>query len=309
MQVREQWSLLRLPSRSLSYATLNYIFFDMKALVTFLLLWVMALPTCATGILYKKTDSVRVERIIKKASAIKSRSDVIVFIGKQLVGTPYVAHTLEQGEERLVINTSELDCTTFVENVLAMYLCVKNGKHRFADFCDYIRQVRYDKGLVSYPSRLHYFTSWIASNTDKGLVEEVSTPTPPFSATQTISVGYMSANPDKYDALRGNSQMVRVIAASEKSINGRRYKYIPKQRLNDSRLLAKYVRSGDIIALTTNKKGLDISHVGYAVWMNGSLHLMNASSIHHKVVIEPMTMYQYAKRHPSQTGIRVIRVL
>ncbi len=309
MQVREQWSLLRLPSRSLSYATLNYIFFDMKALVTFLLLWVMALPTCATGILYKKTDSVRVERIIKKASAIKSRSDVIVFIGKQLVGTPYVAHTLEQGEERLVINTSELDCTTFVENVLAMYLCVKNGKHRFADFCDYIRQVRYDKGMVSYPSRLHYFTSWIASNTDKGLVEEVSTPTPPFSATQTISVGYMSANPDKYDALRGNSQMVRVIAATEKSINGRRYKYIPKQRLNDSRLLAKYVRSGDIIALTTNKKGLDISHVGYAVWMNGSLHLMNASSIHHKVVIEPMTMYQYAKRHPSQTGIRVIRVL
>ena len=307
--MREQWSLLRLPSRSLSYATLNYIFFDMKALVTFLLLWVMALPTCATGILYKKTDSVRVERIIKKASAIKSRSDVIVFIGKQLVGTPYVAHTLEQGEERLVINTSELDCTTFVENVLAMYLCVKNGKHRFADFCDYIRQVRYDKGMVSYPSRLHYFTSWIASNTDKGLVEEVSTPTPPFSATQTISVGYMSANPDKYDALRGNSQMVRVIAATEKSINGRRYKYIPKQRLNDSRLLAKYVRSGDIIALTTNKKGLDISHVGYAVWMNGSLHLMNASSIHHKVVIEPMTMYQYAKRHPSQTGIRVIRVL
>ena len=281
----------------------------MKALVTFLLLWVMALPTCATGILYKKTDSVRVERIIKKASAIKSRSDVIVFIGKQLVGTPYVAHTLEQGEERLVINTSELDCTTFVENVLAMYLCVKNGKHRFADFCDYIRQVRYDKGMVSYPSRLHYFTSWIASNTDKGLVEEVSTPTPPFSATQTISVGYMSANPDKYDALRDNSQMVRVIAATEKSINGRRYKYIPKQRLNDSRLLAKYVRSGDIIALTTNKKGLDISHVGYAVWMNGSLHLMNASSIHHKVVIEPMTMYQYAKRHPSQTGIRVIRVL
>ena len=309
MQVREQWSLLRLPSRSLSYATLNYIFFDMKALVTFLLLWVMALPTCATGILYKKTDSVRVERIIKKASAIKSRSDVIVFIGKQLVGTPYVAHTLEQGEERLVINTSELDCTTFVENVLAMYLCVKNGKHRFADFCDYIRQVRYDKGMVSYPSRLHYFTSWIASNTDKGLVEEVSTPTPPFSATQTISVGYMSANPDKYEALRGNRQMVRVIAATEKSINGRRYKYIPKQRLNDSRLLAKYVRSGDIIALTTNKKGLDISHVGYAVWMNGSLHLMNASSIHHKVVIEPMTMYQYAKRHPSQTGIRVIRVL
>ena len=79
---------------------------------------------------------------------------VMAFYAKQLLGTPYVAHTLEGDREWLTIDIDELDCTTFVENVLAMYLCVKNGKHRFADFCDYIRQVRYDKGLVSYPSRL-----------------------------------------------------------------------------------------------------------------------------------------------------------
>ena len=41
---------------------------------------------------------------------------------------------------------------------------------------------------------------------------------------------------------------------------------------------------------------------------DGKLHLLNASSIHKKVVLEPMTLYQYMQKHPVQTGIRVIRL-
>ena len=69
------------------------------------------------------------------------------------------------------------------------------------------------------------------------------------------------------------------------------------------------IRDGDIIAITTSKAGLDVSHVGFAVWgKDGRLHLLNASSIHKKVILEPMTLYQYMQKHPSQTGIRVIRL-
>ena len=60
---------------------------------------------------------------------------------------------------------------------------------------------------------------------------------------------------------------------------------------------------------STSKAGLDVSHVGFAVWgKDGRLHLLNASSIHKKVILEPMTLYQYMQKHPSQTGIRVIRL-
>ena len=57
------------------------------------------------------------------------------------------------------------------------------------------------------------------------------------------------------------------------------------------------------------KKGLDTSHLGFAVWKEGRLHLLNASSIHKKVVLEPMTLRQYMQKHPSQLGVRVVRVI
>ena len=37
--------------------------------------------------------------------------------------------------------------------------------------------------------------------------------------------------------------------------------------------------------------------------------MLNASQIHKKVVEEPMTLYRYMQKHPSQTGIRIVRVM
>ena len=50
-----------------------------------------------------------------------SIGDLVVRIGETFIGTPYAPHTLEApGEEGLVIELEELDCVTFVENVLAL---------------------------------------------------------------------------------------------------------------------------------------------------------------------------------------------
>ena len=38
------------------------------------------------------------------------------------------------------------------------------------------------------------------------------------------------------------------------------------------------------------------------------MHLLNASQLHKKVVEEPMTLGQYLSKHPSHTGIRIIRI-
>ena len=64
----------------------------------------------------------------------------------------------------------------------------------------------------------------------------------------------------------------------------------------------------DIIAIITSKKGLDTSHIGIAVWKTDGLHLLNASSIHRKVIVEPMLLKNYMLKHPSQLGIRVVRL-
>src|SRR5512142_59189 len=54
----------------------------------------------------------------------KPIGSVMTAIGTSFIGTPYVAHTLEvPGPEHLVVNLQGLDCTTFVENVLALSRC------------------------------------------------------------------------------------------------------------------------------------------------------------------------------------------
>lgn len=271
----------------------------------------LATRTSAGNIIYTKNDSVRAESIIKQALAQPKGTNTILFIGKKLLGLPYVAKTLEKGKtEQLVINTTQLDCTTFVENVLAMYLCVKNRKPKFNDFCNYIRTVRYDEGKVYYPARLHYFTTWIESNTAKGLVKEVQAPTPPFSSVQTVYVDFMTTHASLYPLLDGNAAYMKAIAKAEKTASGKKFRYIPTSMLKGrQKALREAVKDGDIIALVTKKKGLDISHVGYACWHKDGLHLMNASSLEKKVIDDSQTLYRYMKRHPSNLGIRVIRVM
>ena len=191
----------------------------------------------------------------------------------------------------------------------ALKLCTQADKHGFADYLNALRQLRYRQGrMAGYPSRLHYFTDWIRDKVEMQLVTDIQQPNPPFSAVQTVNVDYMSTHPSAYKALKANPALIPEIRAAEQSLTGMKVRYIPKRSLRNSALLRKVVKDGDILAITCNKKGLEIAHLGFAVWRSDGLHLLNASMIHKKVVEEPMTLYEYMQRHKTHTGIRVIRI-
>jgi len=274
------------------------------------LIWCWALIGIAQPIEYTPADSIRIEEMLRKAETERPEKAMLYF-GKQFLGVPYVGHTLEEGErEHLIINTRALDCTTFVENVLALCLCHQAKKSSFGAFCDQLRDIRYRDGkMTDYTSRLHYFTWWGEDNEAMGLVKSVDTGRFPFTATQRLNINYMTTHPTAYKHLKANPQFVKVIAAQEKASNGKTYRYIPKALLNRSEQELKDVHTGDIVSLITKKAGLDTSHVGIAVWQDGRLHLMHASSIHMKVVMDPMTFYDYGQRQTSMLGIRVYRVV
>lgn len=94
----------------------------------------------------------------------------------------------------------------------------------------------------------------------------------------------------------------------KKRLSDKSCRYIPKTEIKNTKLLRAVIHDGDIIAIVTNKKGLDTSHLGIAVWHADGLHMLNASQIRKKVVEEPMTLRQYMDRHPTQLGIRIVRV-
>ena len=100
----------------------------------------------------------------------------------------------------------------------------------------------------------------------------------------------MSQHPQSYKALREHPEYLDAIREMEQRVSGGRFRYIPKQMVKNQTLLRQAVNDGDIIAITCKKAGLDIAHLGFAVWKDGKLHLLNASMLHKKVVEEPMTL-------------------
>lgn len=284
----------------------------MKYLLSLIIILCRCLPAYTQDeVKYSQKDSIVATELLKSCmNECKTKDNCLMYFARKLKSVPYVARTLEGGErERLVVNLRQLDCTTYVENVIALYLCIKNGKTTFRDFCNYLRNIRYENGIVTYPTRLHYFSYWIEQNTLTGIVREIVPQDSSVTEDSEYDIYYMSSNPEKYPALRKDTSLIDDISEMEKYFDGKTYRYIPKAKLKNPESLQPYVKDGDIIAIVTNKKGLDISHIGFAAWHKGNLHLLNASSIHKKVVEEPMSLYKYMMRHPSQTGIRIIRVL
>lgn len=284
----------------------------MKYLLSLIIILCRCLPAYTQDeVKYSQKDSIVATELLKSCmNECKTKDNCLMYFARKLKSIPYVARTLEGGEcERLVVNLRQLDCTTYVENVIALYLCIKNGKTTFRNFCNYLRNIRYENGIVTYPTRLHYFSYWIEQNTLTGIVREIVPQDSSVTEDSEYDIYYMSSNPEKYPALRKDTSLIDDIAEMEKYFDGKTYRYIPKAKLKNPESLQAYIKDGDIIAIVTNKKGLDISHIGFAAWHKGNLHLLNASSIHKKVVEEPMSLYKYMMRHPSQTGIRIIRVL
>ena len=264
------------------------------------------------SVTYEREDSIRVVGLLQKGRAQAANKNLVLYYAHQFLGIPYVGHTLEVNkEEELVVNLRQLDCTTFVETVTALTLATNHDGTAWQDYLRWLQTIRYSKGKIDgYCSRNHYFSQWIASNTLLGLVEEQTGTDYPFVATQQLQLNYMSRHPEYYVMLKDNPEDVKTIAQLEKTVSGTEVRYIPSSLLNESKDALKCINDGDILALVTNKSGLDVSHVGFAEWgRDGKLYLLDASSIHKKVVLEPITLFQYAQKHSSMLGIRVIRSL
>jgi hypothetical protein len=63
-----------------------------------------------------------------------------------------------------------------------------------------------------------------------------------------------------------------------------------------------------LLLLTSTKRGLDISHEGFAVRQNGRIHLLHASSLHRKAIISGQPLAEYMKGQKGQSGIIILRL-
>lgn len=279
----------------------------MKATFLILALLILGTHSIAQTIDYQKEDKEILQKIYTQLAPKKdaSTAELVELIGKTFLETPYVANTLEKVPEHLVINLRELDCTTFAENCLAIARSLKYGDATFDTFTKELQTLRYYNGVIDgYPSRIHYFSDWIYENDQRGFVKNVSEQISHIPYPMDLSI--MSTHPDSYKQLENNEKFVKQIQQKEAEISKRKMFYLPKDQLSK---YESQLKDGDIIGLTTSVKGLDITHVGIIVHVNGRVHLMHASSVEMKVIISDKTLETYLNGRKTVTGIMVARPL
>jgi hypothetical protein len=228
----------------------------------------------------------------------------IAHTARFFMDTPYVGGTLEgDDEEQLRVNLRELDCVTFVENVIALHIMLQGNNQTFFNFCNILQAIRYRDGILDgYLSRLHYFSEWLYNNCEKGII---NLPVIPACSVFTPAVTFMSTHCDAYPALKSHPDWCRQMITIEKSIRDMKFCYIPKEQIRDSETSFK---TGDIIAITTYLNGLDVAHTGFALVQHGSVYLLHASSEVKKVVVSDETLHDYLARRKNHSGLMAARI-
>ena len=251
------------------------------------------------------SDTAKITQILVDAAKIDNANERVGAIARSFIGTPYVAHTLEGEKELLRVNLDELDCTTFVETVMALAYTAGENRTSWRDYIYNLERIRYRGGrLNGYASRLHYISDWIMDNSYRGNFVEVTNRLPECRYL-VKTIDFMSANRKSYPAL-ADDEVYRKIKDVEMGYRSHRFPYIKSSNLT-GKAVKGALKDGDIVALTCDIKNLDVSHMGIIVVKDDEPYLLHASSSHGKVEISDIPLCDFMKRNFHLTGIRVIR--
>jgi hypothetical protein len=261
------------------------------------------------GLIFLPEDREICEALLRSA---KMRQDgaaplceLVAAVGRHFLDAPYEPQTLErEGPEELVINLRAFDCVTLVENVVVLAGLIREGKTGFADFTAALERLRYRGGhRRGYPSRLHYFTDWLFDNGRKGILRDVTQELGGIPFTKRFHA--LTDSRDDHPALQDGAAFRRMRIV-EAACSRRTLHYIPKAIL---KTVEHRIEPGDIIAITADADGIDVSHTGIAVGICRSARLLHASSRAGKVVLSDATLDRYLQARRSRTGIIVGRVI
>ncbi len=253
----------------------------------------------------QESDEEIYNRKVQNAKGV-ALDDFTLNIAKSFLNRPYKAHTLEGNQtEKLVINLREFDCSTFVETCIAMGLTYRKDDISFDKFKKYLQRLRYYKNgkIKGFESRINYFSDWLYTHQEDGLLENI---TPQMGGIEwKKNIHFMSTNWNKYPFQKDMELLGKIVKVEEK-INEQSYTFIPKSKVKS---IENQFLNGDIIGITTNIDGLDVTHEGFAIRLQDKrVYLLHASSDFKRVMVTDKPLAEYLAKNKIQTGIMVARL-
>lgn len=255
-------------------------------------------------------DKKEVERIIAQALQLPVMRRV-EFVSKYLIGRKYRRETKDRIKKQqtkkvekheatnlepipvkfLQTSIRYLDCMTYVEHVLAMAACKKASYE--TEFIDRLTDIMFDadgeQTLMNH-HRSHFTSHWGDINEQKGYLDNFAR-NHPEAKMRELTLNKVGSNRTFYVEDRF------MIAKTPQQVW-----YFPIPAVLDGKV--KMV-SGDIVALVTDKEGLDVTHMGFYIEHNRKRWLRHASFKLNKIVDQNFDQYLRDGSHIK--GLMVFR--
>jgi hypothetical protein len=220
-----------------------------------------------------KWDEESLDKLLRESSAIADIGERINFLSKLFLGIPYKEETLigsENNSELFVINLAGVDCFTFLDYIEAMRL---SGS--FREFIENLKMVRYRENNITFEDRNHFFTDWRDFNAN--FVDDV---------TEKIGVFHIRRVQKNLNVKSDGTLFLPGLQGTSREIS-----YIPAGEMNYT--ITGSMQTGDYAGIYSEKKGLDVSHVGIVIKEGERVFFRHASSgkEHGKVVSQELKDY------------------
>jgi hypothetical protein len=259
----------------------------------------------ATKLEYQRLMQSLSDRQLSNPLSKFTTDQILQTVSSKFLGAKYREGLLEKSKsEQLFISLTEFDCVLFVETVLAFSRNLLSTNPSYENFGRNIEIVRYQDGkLDGYCSRLHYFSEWILDNQKRNIVQDL---TMELGGTQLKKkLNFMSSNWQKYPRLKNSEADYQCILTMERKLEQEtrsQIYYIPSRKISS---IYPSLKSGDIIGVVTDIKGLDTTHTGLVYLTGKGTSLIHASPSG-SVKVSP-DLQRYVERVDRAIGIMVAR--
>lgn len=260
--------------------------------------------------------NLKYNKVVKKAVQENWRAlpigERIAKFALSLNQTPYESYTLEIDNhiEAPSVNFEGLDCWTFFETSMGLARMIEIPKSSYTtqDLLREIEWTRYRGGRCNgnYLERIHYLSEWYIENQARTNIDNITRKISPTRRIKGKQINEMTRLYRHYRYLKNNPSLRQGMKEQEAYVQSLPFHYIPKEKVKE---IEHKIKSGDIIGIVTNKKGVLCSHVGIAIRTpQNQTHLMHASTTYKKVVVDT-SISDYLYQFSNHAGIVVGRPL
>lgn len=253
-------------------------------------------------------SAAKIEKMLKAAADAGGRARARMVAASSVLEGSVFARTsqLDADLQPMRVNLDTLDNLELIEYSLAAARASMQPQAGVRDFLDELMNVRYRRGDNNgFPARLRYMSDWIADNSYRGNVRELTFDLPGNTSTAR-TLDHITRHRDEYPALADSTVFERM-QSLEMGYRLHKFPYMKKESASKKQV-TELLADGDILVVVPRSSDIDSSDMGIGRLVDGKLFLFHGDEESGRIGLDPVPFAEWLRLRAKQlSGYRVLR--